>query len=506
MSNLSELLPAGGAAKEFEAVASGTVPNSKAVILKANGQVEAVGEATTSPSMPLGTQTQFANRNTQSNSLVADPHNSNRWIIAWADDDGSQDVLLRVITLSGTTWTLSSEIPMSLSGNTGRYPAIAWDEGVVNKVLITYNNSSNDGAAKIGTISGSAGSESISFGSEHVYTTQTAYSQSRSPNQLLCLDTNGNYLKTFIGSTGYDTTIYGIILQVSSTTVTSGSETTLTSAAEAGMSSIAFVPEDHNKIIFGYKKNTTGYAALRQLTISATTITVGGENSGSMWIGTEGLSLLVLSATKVVMVCQKDSGRYPSYQILTNSSGTFSFGTFTTITSSNSMYIMASNNQSGDPSTFVLSYANASGTRYSRAKIGTINAAVSSVSFNSETQLSTTVFGNHACVSQQSDASGTFAYVFEPSTNNQGFLLLGQTGGTSTNVTSTNFVGIAAEAITSGSTGVVVPQGGVATNLSSLTIGSEYYVQGNGTISTASASPAVNIGKSISATSLILKG
>ena len=70
----------------------------------------------------------------------------------------------------------------------------------------------------------------------------------------------------------------------------------------------------------------------------------------------------------------------------------------------------------------------------------------------------------------------------------------------------TNFIGITAAAISSGSTGVVVLQGGVATNLSSLTIGSEYYVQGNGTISTASASPAVNIGKAISATALILKG
>ena len=46
MSNLSELLPAGGAAKEFEPVASGTLPNGQAVILKANGQVEILGETT----------------------------------------------------------------------------------------------------------------------------------------------------------------------------------------------------------------------------------------------------------------------------------------------------------------------------------------------------------------------------------------------------------------------------------------------------------------------------
>ena len=39
-----------------------------------------------------------------------------------------------------------------------------------------------------------------------------------------------------------------------------------------------------------------------------------------------------------------------------------------------------------------------------------------------------------------------------------------------------------------------------------LTIGSTYYVQGNGTVSTVSTSPAVQMGKAISTTSMILKG
>ena len=42
MSNLSELLPSGSGGKQFDFVASGTLPNGRAVILKANGQVELV--------------------------------------------------------------------------------------------------------------------------------------------------------------------------------------------------------------------------------------------------------------------------------------------------------------------------------------------------------------------------------------------------------------------------------------------------------------------------------
>ena len=43
MTNLSELLPSGGGAKEFSAVASGTLASGQVVILKSDGKVEAVG-------------------------------------------------------------------------------------------------------------------------------------------------------------------------------------------------------------------------------------------------------------------------------------------------------------------------------------------------------------------------------------------------------------------------------------------------------------------------------
>ena len=67
-----------------------------------------------------------------------------------------------------------------------------------------------------------------------------------------------------------------------------------------------------------------------------------------------------------------------------------------------------------------------------------------------------------------------------------------------------DFVGITTEAIASGATGTVTVSGGVSTNQSSLTIGSTYYVQADGTISTVATSPAVLVGEAVSATSLLL--
>ena len=43
MSNLTDLLPAGGGGKNVNFVASGTLPSGQTVALKTNGQVEAVG-------------------------------------------------------------------------------------------------------------------------------------------------------------------------------------------------------------------------------------------------------------------------------------------------------------------------------------------------------------------------------------------------------------------------------------------------------------------------------
>ena len=75
-----------------------------------------------------------------------------------------------------------------------------------------------------------------------------------------------------------------------------------------------------------------------------------------------------------------------------------------------------------------------------------------------------------------------------------------------TNLTATNFIGIPDKAYASGDTATVAVQGGVSTNQTSLTIGSTYFVLGNGTLGTSAGTVTVQAGKAISATSLLLKG
>jgi hypothetical protein len=70
------------------------------------------------------------------------------------------------------------------------------------------------------------------------------------------------------------------------------------------------------------------------------------------------------------------------------------------------------------------------------------------------------------------------------------------------NLTSTNFVGLAAGAISDTATGKINVKGSINSKQSSLTIGSDYYVQADGSVSTTSTSPAVKIGQAVNATTI----
>jgi len=74
----------------------------------------------------------------------------------------------------------------------------------------------------------------------------------------------------------------------------------------------------------------------------------------------------------------------------------------------------------------------------------------------------------------------------------------------STNVTASNFLGISDAAISSAASGNITIKGGIAaTGLSSLTPGSDYYVQDDGTITTSTG--GVKAGKALSATAINLE-
>ena len=89
--------------------------------------------------------------------------------------------------------------------------------------------------------------------------------------------------------------------------------------------------------------------------------------------------------------------------------------------------------------------------------------------------------------------------------SSSGRLVSAYYGGTTTNMTTGNFVGFSSAAYSNGNTGTVKVTGNTSTH-SSLTAGQKYYVQMDGTLGTTADTPSVEAGTALSSTKLLIKG
>ena len=138
MTNLSDLLPSGGGAKEATAIASGTLPSGQTVALLSNGQIEAVSENTATASLgnvnslgTYGTRIQIAGYYDEAQNACA---------IFFS---GSNDYLVGVAgTISGSTITFGTVVT-GYSYSTEGYSA-SYDT-TNNKGVVLFKDSGNTG-------------------------------------------------------------------------------------------------------------------------------------------------------------------------------------------------------------------------------------------------------------------------------------------------------------------------------------------------------------------------
>ena len=503
MSNLSELLPTGGGQNVVDFVASGTLSSGQTVALKADGTVEAVAETVIAPEAPIGSRTLVDGNNTEYLSISADPFNENIWAAVYQDDIGNKDMFMKVFTRSGTSLTQSSAISLVTGGSANRSCEVCFDRAQENVVLLMYNDNSNDGVVQVATISGSAGSESVALGTAtDFYTPYPIFTASQKGCiNLICLDTSGNFMGTWVDANGSNGTIQARIFQVSGTSVTAGGSNTnlATDASDYSDATreICRHYSDATKVYFAYK-DTSAKLAMKVLTVSGTSISVGTKYQSSDDIDGNGVSINPVSSTKLIVSTAKQTGDYPAYHVVTDSSGTLSYGTYTVVSSVNSSTVIARGNQESTGLVFPYYYDyNAGSGSKPFVKILTSNSDASTITFSAEDQIDTNTvapsFNNYAV---QKDSSNHYLFLAEFSDDL--YYILGKAGGTSTN--SADFIGITSAAISDTATGAVNVYGGINEAQSGLTIGSDYYVQDDGSIATTSS--AVKIGEAISATTI----
>jgi len=479
---------------EFKAVASGTLPSGKPVVVNADGTVSVAASTGTagasgtkvafdgSPvegmnavydssnnkvvviysdngnssygtaivgtvdnsdnSISFGTPVVFNSGNTQKVGATFDS-NSNKVIALWHQVIGTTGRAI-VGTVSGTSISFGSIADFTQNSIEGEIKA-TFDTNL-NKVAVVYQDNGDSGKGKcvIGTVSGT----SISFGSIVTFRNAAAYSAD------VCFDSNLNCILVFYQSTSNDG--YISIGDISGTSVTFTTEINLGHDAER--TNCEFDP-DTNKVVLAYTDRPDGESA------AAKTVTIGGS-SGSR---------------------------------------TASFGSevnFATGESQNCVVLGIVYDPDADR--MLISYSEENGGKIKLAS-GTISG----------TDIS---FGTPQTIVNE-DARATFAPIVYDTSQDRAVMVYNDYANSyaataivatvdtfGTNLTSENFIGMSkggAVADTKGATVDII--GSVSDNQSGLTAGQQYFVQTDGTIGTTAATPSVLAGTAISATELLVK-
>ena len=478
MSNLSELLPAGAGAKSASFVASGTLGSGVTVALNSDGTVEAIGTVTEG----FGSPSVFQLNNVQWVTSIFDS-NSNKVVIAYRNPTNSNYGTAVVGTVSGTSISFGTAVVFQSS--LIDYISITFDS-TAHKIVIAYRNEDNldYGTAIVGTVSGT----SISFGSSVVFESANTTYIGTTFDAI-----NGKVVIAYRdgGNADAGTAIIGT---VSGASISFGSPSTFTT--DVSDTALAF-DSNAEKVVIIFRNNANlNYGTGVVGTVSGTSISFGSlavfESADSAY---NVVSFDSNSNKIVASYSDVGNSNYGTAVVGTVSGTSISFGTpvifeSAAITSLSSAFDSNANK-------VVISYKDTGNSNYGTAVVGTVSGT--SISFNTPI-----VFEN---------AAVDYTSAIYDATNKKVVISYRDIGGSlyGTSIVfqnaasnNTSFIGITDQAIAYTATGAVIVQGGVSDKVSSLTTGSDYYVQSNGTLSTTVSS--VPAGRALSSTSILLEG
>ena len=480
--NLSDLLPAGASAKQLTFTDSGSGISSKApVVLNSDGTVSSI----TGAAQSIGTEATFMTGSTYGVRIVYDD-NANKVVVAYRDSGNSNHGYAAVGTVSGTSISWGTPVVFESANISGDLWA-SYDSAE-NKVVIAYSDNGNSarGTGIVGDVSGT----SISFPYGAVpFTTNSA-------GEFGCTYDAAN-AKTVISYRDNSTDGYAIVATVSGTSISYGTPVQF----ETGNAIYNNITYDSNaeKVVIAYRDagdSDKGKAVVG--TVSGTSISFGSiatfNSGGTEYIG----SAFDSSNNKTVIVYRDDGDSQKGKGIVGTISGpSISFGTPGVYTTSVSPYNSATFDSDTNQIIVAFNNATASG-KFSR---GTVSGT--SISFSAEFTFANATTDYQNVTYDTGSNRAVFAYQ-DGANSNIGTGVVVQVG--STNLTAQAFVGVADSAISASAAGSIIVQGGTVSGLSSLTAGSKYYVQTDGTFGTSADNPSVNAGLAISTTSLLLNG
>jgi hypothetical protein len=464
MSNLSELLPAGGAGKNVSFVASGTLPNGQAVALKSDGTVEAVTQTSTAKtrSIPASSETVFSGSNgTTFTSIDFNPYTAGQFIISYQDITNSGYGTAVVGNVSGTTITFQTPV-LWQSGAVSRNE-IAFDPKTVGKFVIAFKSTANSTAsAVVGTISGN----SLSFGTVVII-------ESGGSEAILAFDphTAGRCAVGWVtSSVNHGKVAVGT---VSGTSISFGTSVVY-NAAQSGNAQIKFDSLTANRLAVAYYdggNSSSGTAIIG--TLSGTNISFGSEfvfNSGATYFPAIAFSPHQANTFVVAYRDGSDSNR-GNARPATVTGTSISYGTeqlFNATGDTNSIHVAFCHHT---PHKFIIAYQDELNSNYGTLIEGTLVPGVDTITFGTEVVFNAAQTGRIGLAFDPSlSNAGMFIISYQDTGNSYyGTAILGQIATTAaTNVSS--FIGMADAAIADTAAGSVTIKGGLAKSISNVAI------------------------------------
>ena len=481
----------------FTAVANGSIANNKPIKLDSDGKVSEIKVSLTAITGQPPNYTQTITDNTETeivrNSWNA---NANKMLLLHKYSSGTLGAKVATISTSVSEGSFSAGSSQTACSSPGDDAAIGYDPNTYQHLFV-YNDTSksnNKLCARLGTISGT----SITYGTQvDLYTANT----NGSNPSIVYDDSNDKFIVVYRNSSNKLTAVVGTVsgTDISFSSPVSNTDTHTLYDGNKGL--VAAFDTDQNKVLAVFPDSNLSSGRLGYC--------VGSINSGSITWGT----VAQLSSTTADFVVMAFGATNNKFMISFRGTSDNNYGRVmsvkidsgaTTVTAGSEFYLRSAETTSGrnikgksiawdSASNIFAIYATNTNHSNERNFITYATDASGTGSGQPITQQGANAFENvdYSDSHQKLDIAsmgshGRFVAVGMRTSDGKPRYTLWNAVESASNLTqASNFVGFADQAYTNGQTAKILTYGSIVTSLSGLTIGSVYYVQGDGTLNTS---------------------
>ena len=500
------------AAPTIQAVANGTIAAESSVIVQSDGKVANV----TAYAAALGTPNVYYT--SDAHQFMSDFDSvSGKLIVGYSDNATNNHMRAKVGTVSGTSITYSTHTTVSTGANNTQFNrgcSMACGNGKV--VFIMCDSSGGTGiSARAGTIDATAnsGAGSITWGTAITLNSNASYQTS-----AICYDSDKDKFVCIYATNATSDRPRSVIFTVTGNTITTANDSEIVTEY-ANHLTLIYVPEK-TAYFFGYSAArgeipTTCHEGgglpkgiIGTLNSSGNTMTWGSPNLMGSDNKAKMTAAYVPSVDRVAIAYLDRYQAYRLESMVANvdwNAKTLSIGNYHVIESGgNCEYVPTIACISDSEAQVVVAYRHSPGLVNN---IGTVNPSNNSIAWAGRTTVDSSGTVNIGTTWGRFNfpkvGVGKFVMTARDDSAGESWQIVRQFA--ASDITTGNFIGFSKAAYTNGQTATIKVVGNVSTQ-SGLTPGKQYYVQNDGTLGSVAATPSVEAGKALTATSLLIKG